>query len=103
MIDQNERVPFIYVADGDTRDTPGYVIVCQSLLEVAPDLTLDELDRSAELTLDLGLDSIDLVNLASEIDARGHVEIPEVDYGRLHRVGDLADYVDSYLKATAPA
>lgn len=103
MIDPKQPVPFTDVFDDDTRDTAGYTIVCQSILHVAPDITLGELDRSAELSLDLGLDSIDLVNLASEILARGKVEIPEADYARLHQVGDLADYVDSYRGAATPA
>jgi len=73
-----------------------HAMVCAALMDVAPDLAPEDLTREADLQLDLGLDSIDLVNVAGAIAERTGVDIPEVDYASLRRVGDLADYVESH-------
>lgn len=86
--------------ESPSADAPStaHAKVCQAVLDVAPDLQPDDLDREADLQLDLGLDSIDLVNVAGAIKERTGVEIPEVDFAPLRRVGDLADYVESHGK-----
>ncbi|MGZ4680126.1 MAG: phosphopantetheine-binding protein, partial [Ilumatobacteraceae bacterium] len=52
--------------------------IVSALAQIAPDVDPDDLD--ADLHDDLGLDSMDLLNLAAAITDRSGVEIPERDY-----------------------
>ena len=70
-----------------------YKAVCQSILDVAPDLDSADLETSTNLHDDLGLDSIDLVNVAKAIGDRVGFEISDKDYARLHRIGEIVDFV----------
>ncbi len=69
--------------------------VCEAILEVAPDLSRSDLQPSSSLHEDLGLDSIDLVNVAGALTEHTGIAIPEADYGRLTRVADLVDYLEN--------
>ena len=63
------------------------------ILAVAPDLTRDDLSSNVDLRYDLGLDSIDLLNVANGIAERIGIEIPEVDRAGLTSVEAILDYV----------
>jgi acyl carrier protein len=66
--------------------------VAAAVAAIAPDV--DPLaDIDADLHDDLGLDSMDLVNLAEEIAKRTGVEIPERDYPGLRTVRQLETYL----------
>lgn len=75
--------------------------VLAAILDVAPDLEGEQLDPVADLQQDLGLDSIDLLNIAGRIEARTGVEIPDSDFPNLHRIGSLIAFVES--RAAIPA
>jgi acyl carrier protein len=70
--------------------------VLAAIIEVAPDLEPKDLDSTTNLHDDLGLDSIDLLNIASEVAERTGFEIPESEMSRLHSVGDLIDFVERH-------
>lgn len=63
--------------------------VLDAVLEIAPDLLPEELEGAADLRDDLGLDSIDLVNIASEIASKTGREIPESAGSQVRTLGDL--------------
>jgi len=69
--------------------------VCEAILEVAPNLSRSDLQRSSSLHDDLGLDSIDLVNVAGALAEHTGITIPDAEYGRLTRVGDLVDFLEA--------
>ena len=68
-------------------------ILYELILDVAPDLTRDDLSSGVDLRYDLGLDSIDLLNVANGIAERIGLEIPEVDRVSLTSVDALLDYI----------
>ena len=68
-------------------------ILYELILDVAPDLTRDDLSSGVDLRYDLGLDSIDLLNVANRIAERIGLEIPEVDRVGLTSVDALLDYI----------
>jgi len=80
-------------------DRPSSVLdsVCEAILEVAPNLSRSDLQPASRLHDDLGLDSIDLVNVAGALAEHTGVVIPDADYGRLTRVGDLVDFLENRL------
>jgi acyl carrier protein len=68
-------------------------LVVAALLEVAPELDAGTLDPHAHLQRDLGLDSMDYLDLIGAISEFTGIEIPEADYAQLASVATCADYV----------
>jgi acyl carrier protein len=67
--------------------------VLAAIVEVAPDLAANELEGELDLHYDLGLDSIDLLNIAGAISQRTGIEIPESAAPTLRTLTDLVDFV----------
>ncbi len=68
--------------------------VAAALAMVAPDVDPAELD--ADLHDDLGLDSMDLLNVAAAIAEGTGIEIPERDYPGLRTIREVAGYLESH-------
>jgi len=68
-------------------------VLYELILAVAPDLTREDLSADVDLRYDLGLDSIDLLNVANGIAERIGLEIPEVDRAGLTNVDAILDYI----------
>ena len=67
--------------------------VRSAILEIAPDLSPDDLGAERDLHDDLGLDSVDLLNIAKQIAEQTGIEIPESAAAAIRKVGDLIDCV----------
>lgn len=78
-----------------TRDT-----VTEAIRAVAPELGDAELTDEAHLQQDLDLDSMDFLDVMTELSERTGLDIPESDYEQLATVGDCAAYLE---RRTAPA
>ena len=68
-------------------------VLVEVLCQIAPDIDDATLDDDTDLYDDLGLDSMDVLNLADGLNARTGVEVPEIDYPRLSTVGAAARYL----------
>lgn len=77
--------------------TASLEIVMAAVASVAPEVEeeLDSLDPAADLFEFLGLDSMDHLNVMTEIAERTGIEIPERDYGRLRSLDSLAERIVS--------
>lgn len=61
------------------------------------DLTPESVSRETSFVDDLGIDSLDVVELVMELEnAFGMDEIPEEELKKIQTVGDLADYVSAH-------
>ena len=61
------------------------------------DLTPDAVSPETSFVDDLGIDSLDVVELVMELeDAFNMGEIPEEDLKKMRTVGDLVDYVTAH-------
>jgi len=69
------------------------------LTDIAPDLDPDDLDENAHLQDDLGLDSMDFLNLVGALHRRFGLPIPEADYPRLATTAQAVRYIAEALKA----
>lgn len=72
-------------------------VVLAAIASVAPEAEeeLSDLDRTADLFETLGLDSMDHLNVMTEIAERTGVEIPEREYGQLRSIDALADRISA--------
>lgn len=79
-----------------TSDEPFDAIahVAAALSMVAPDVDPDDVD--ADLHDDLGLDSMDLLNVAAAIAEATGIDIPERDYPGLRTIRAVAGYLESH-------
>ncbi len=61
------------------------------------DLTPDAISEETAFVEDLGIDSLDVVELVMELeDAFGLDEIPEEELKKMRTVGDLVEYVTAH-------
>lgn len=67
---------------------------------IADQLSVDEekITMEANITEDLGADSLDVVDLISVIEDEFDLEIPEEDVDSIKTVGDIVDYIEYYKK-----
>ncbi|PKP74840.1 MAG: phosphopantetheine-binding protein [Alphaproteobacteria bacterium HGW-Alphaproteobacteria-6] len=68
-------------------------IIVEELVKVAPDLEVDDIRDQEHLLDDLGIDSMDFVNLLSALQARLGIPVPEIDYPRLISVVAITKYL----------
>jgi acyl carrier protein len=64
-----------------------------ALADVAPDVDVATVESDADFHDDLGLDSMDTLNLAIALHAATGVDIPERDYARITSVEECVAYL----------
>lgn len=69
-----------------------------ALVEIAPDLDPARLGDDDRLQADLGLDSMDFLNLVSLLHKRFGLPIPERDYPRLATPAQAVAYLEAGLR-----
>ncbi len=63
------------------------------------DLTAEEVSEDTSFTEDLGIDSLDVVELIMEVENEfGLSEIPEEELKKMHTVHDLVEYVAAHAE-----
>jgi acyl carrier protein len=82
-------------------NTDIHATVVDALLDVAPDIEAATLDSDALLREDLGLDSMDVLNLVVALHEATGIDIPEADYGELTTVSAIAHYLGARAGASA--
>ena len=65
----------------------------QELIRIAPDLSPDQVGEDDHIQNDLGLDSMDVLNLVAAIHRRLGIDIPEVDYPRIATLRKAVGYL----------
>jgi Acyl carrier protein len=71
--------------------------ICEALAEqFERDVT--EITASTDIALDLGADSLDLVELITELEVVYNVTVTDESIYSCKTVGDLTEYVESLLK-----
>ncbi|WP_394691783.1 acyl carrier protein [Hoeflea sp.] len=79
------------------RDTL-YAIFIEELINVAPDLDPDTVNKDDQLQDDLELDSMDVLNLVAALHERLGIDIPEDDYVQIETAAKATDYLAARLK-----
>ncbi len=76
-------------------------VILEELINVAPDLDPEDIGDEDHLMDDLGIDSLDFVNLLSALQKRLGIALPEIDYPRLTSIAALTKYLADHGKETA--
>lgn len=67
--------------------------ITTTLAEIAPEVDPTTIDPTADLRVDLDLDSMDFLNLVIGVHERTGVDIPEQDYPRLATLDGFVAYL----------
>ncbi len=57
-----------------------------------------EITRDSALIDDLGLSSLDLLNLIADFEEEFDIDIPDRVIPNIHKVGDIADYLEKNVE-----
>lgn len=75
--------------------------VIEALLRVAPEADASSLSRTANLRDELDIDSMDFLNVVTQLHARLAVDVPESDYAKLATLDSAVAYLAAKLGVTA--
>ncbi len=73
-------------------------IIVEELVRVAPDLDANDIGDEEHLLDDIGIDSMDFVNLLAALQDRLGVVLPEIDYPRMISVAAIQKYLAEHGK-----
>lgn len=71
--------------------------VLESIYAIAPEAEDDDLPSNVSIRKELDLDSMDFLNVVTEVHTRLGVEVPEADYGQIQTLDGFVSYVSSRL------
>ncbi len=68
-------------------------LVLDIIADIAPDEDLSAIDDAEPLRDQIGLDSMDFLDIVMELRKQHKVEVPEADYGELRTMQSTVDYL----------
>ena len=68
-------------------------VVLRLLNDIAPEVDLDEIDRTEDLREEMDIDSMDFLKFIIALSKELAVEVPEVDYPQLSTLDDCVGYL----------
>jgi acyl carrier protein len=69
--------------------------LAEELFKIAPDVPLDDIEKSGDLREEFDIDSMDFLKLITALGKRFDLPMPEVDYPQMSSFSDLAAYLDA--------
>lgn len=72
-------------------------VIIEQILEVAPEISEDELDDHKNIQRSLELDSFDFLKILTALNEKLGVEVPEADYGKVDTLENMALYFSERL------
>lgn len=73
----------------------------RTILATSTGLPTSSITDNASLTHDLGLDSLDTVDIVLQMEDQFKVSIPDDDYPKLQTVGSIYEYLQHKVSVTA--
>lgn len=71
-------------------------VLRQEMRQIAPDIDVDEIDRSGDLREEFDIDSMDFLNLVTALSKRLKMPMPEEDYGQMMSFDALLAYLAAH-------
>ena len=76
-------------------DDPVIALLAKHLGRIAPEIPIDEIDRSTDLRDEFDIDSMDFMTLITGLSKELSLPMPEADYDQMRSFDDLAAYLRS--------
>lgn len=70
----------------------------KEILSRYSEVSMDEMDENSNLLVDIGMNSIDMVNVVCDIEDKYNVQIEMNEVYELVSIGDIEKYVDKLIK-----
>ena len=74
-------------------------VVREELGNIAPEIDLDTIARSADLREAMDIDSMDFLNFITAVHQRLGVDVPEIDYPKLFTLDGAVKYLEAKLRS----
>lgn len=74
-------------------DDPIHALLVKHLGRIAPEIPVDDIDRSADLREEFDIDSMDFMTLITALGKELSLPMPEADYDRMRSFDDLLGYL----------
>ena len=71
--------------------------LAEELYKIAPDVPLDDIDRTGDLREEFDIDSMDFLKLIAALGKRFDLPMPESDYPKMDSFNALATYLQGEL------
>ena len=72
-------------------------LVLREVTNIAPETDPDQIDPAAALRDQVGLDSMDILNLMIAIHEATGVDIPEADYSKMATIDEVIAYLETRI------
>lgn len=69
--------------------------LAEELHRIAPDISLEDIDRAGDLREEFDIDSMDFLTLITALGKRFALDMPEADYPRMQSFDALIDYLST--------
>ena len=73
-------------------------IIIREILEIAPEMTEEDIDPDAHIQRSLEIDSFDFLRILTALNKAIGVEVPEADYGQVDTLSHMVDYFVKHLQ-----
>lgn len=70
-----------------------YALLAKHLGRIAPEISLDDIDQSADLREEFDIDSMDFMTLITALGKELSLPMPEADYDQMRSFDDLLGYL----------
>lgn len=67
-------------------------IIIEQILEIAPEISEDEIDDNKNIQRSLELDSFDFLKILTALNEKLGIEVPEADYSKVDTLNNMAEY-----------
>ncbi|NNE81462.1 MAG: acyl carrier protein [Silicimonas sp.] len=71
--------------------------LAEELYKIAPDVPLDDIDRSGDLREEFDIDSMDFLKLVAALGKRFDLPMPEADYPKMESFEAFSAYLQGQL------
>ncbi len=69
------------------------IALTEELHRIAPDISLEDIDRANDLREEFDIDSMDFLTLVTALGKRFDLDMPEADYPKMQSFEALLDYL----------
>ena len=80
------------------NDVDIYKVLQEELNNIAPEIDMSGIDRTADLREAMDIDSMDFLNFISALHRRLGIDIPEIDYPKLVTLDGAIAYLRAKLR-----